>query len=98
MIRRRALLAVLAGASPGLPFPARTPQPTSRRRIGVLPDHEAPDLEGQAEVGAFREELRKLGWIAGENLQIQYRSGAVEGDLLRTAAAEMLALNPEVVL
>jgi ABC-type uncharacterized transport system substrate-binding protein len=97
-MRRRDFLAAGSAALIGLPLFARAQQPHRARRIGILHDYEAADPEGQAQIGAFREEMRKLGWIEGENLQIQIRSGAVTGDLVRTAAAEMVALKPEVVL
>src|ERR1044071_7445187 len=76
----------------------QTMNAASMRRIGILHDYEAADPEGKTQIGAFREELRKLGWIEGENLQIQYRSAAVEGDLVRKAAAELIMLKPDVVL
>jgi len=96
-VRRREVIAFLCGVV-GWPLAARAQQPASKRRIGILHDYEAADPEGKAQIGAFREELRKLGWIEGENLQIEYRSGAVEGDLVRKAAAELIVLKPDIVL
>ena len=97
-MRRRDFLAAGAGAVIGLPLAARAQQPQRARRIGVLHDYEAADPKGHAQIAALREELRKLGWIKGENLEIQYRSGVVEGDQLHAAAAELLALKPDAVL
>ena len=96
-MRRREVIAALGGAV-GWPLASRAQQPASMRRIGILHDYEAADPEGKTQIGEFREELRKLGWIEGENLQIQYRSAAVEGDLVRKAAAELIMLKPDVVL
>src|SRR3954464_8526741 len=97
-MRRRDLFAVAASMAALRPLIARAQQPERMRRIGILHDYDPADPEGQAQIGAFREALQKLGWVAGDNLQIQYRSGAVEGDQLRTAAAEILALKPDAVL
>jgi len=96
-VRRREVIAFLCGAV-GWPLAARAQQPASKRRVGILHDYEAADPEGKTQIGAFREELRKWGWIEGENLEIEYRSAAVEGDLVRKAAAELIMLKPDVVL
>jgi len=68
------------------------------RRIGVLHDYAEADPEGRVQVVAFRAELEKLGWIEGRNVRIDYRSGAADADALRTYAAEMIALAPDLVL
>src|SRR6516165_10453034 len=68
------------------------------RRIGMLNDYGEADSVGQAQVAAFREELHKLGWTEGGNLQIDYRSAAADADLVRTYAAEMVARGPDVVM
>jgi putative ABC transport system substrate-binding protein len=97
-VRRREVIATLGGVAVGWPLALRAQQPASMRRIGILHDYEAVDPEGKTQISAFSEQLRKLGWIEGENLEIQYRSAAVEGDLVRNAAAELITLKPEVVL
>lgn len=96
-MRRRDFVSVM-GACALWPLRVRAQQPMPVRRIGIVQDYEPTDPEGQAQLAVFRDELRKFGWIEGDNLRIEYRSGAVESDLLRSVAAEMLALKPEVVL
>jgi len=68
------------------------------KRIGVLHDYPEADLEGQAQIAAFRQELRTLGWTEGGNVRIEYRSAAVDADQVRRYAAEMVVLEPDVVL
>jgi putative ABC transport system substrate-binding protein len=97
-MRRRGLLAMICGASVGWPLTVRAQQPERMRQIGVLHDYDPADPEGQAQIAAFRGELQKFGWIDGDNLQVQYRSGAVENELLRTLVTEMLAFKPDVIL
>jgi putative tryptophan/tyrosine transport system substrate-binding protein len=52
----------------------------------------------RAMVAAFREQLRHLGWTESENFRIELRFG--EGDLARgrALAAELVAMNPDVLL
>ena len=60
MMNRRDAIAVLSGAA-AWPLAARA-QPAERmRRVGVLMGYAENDLEAQAWVAAFREELEKLG-------------------------------------
>ena len=39
-------------------------------RIGVLMPYPANDLEGQARIGAFQQELQQLGWAIGRNVRV----------------------------
>jgi putative tryptophan/tyrosine transport system substrate-binding protein len=46
---------------------------------------------------AFKERLRQLGWIEGQNLRIDIRWNA--GDALaRTYAAQLIGLMPDVIV
>jgi putative ABC transport system substrate-binding protein len=98
-VNRRELFALL-GSTAALSWPvsARAQQPERMRRIGVLHDYAEGDPEGQAQITAFRQELQKLGWMNGGNVQIDYRAGAADADSVRTYAAELVAHGPHVVL
>ena len=56
------------------------------------------DKEIQERVRTFKEELRKLGWTAGINVQFDERWTMDNMDLIRAAAANLLELKPDVVL
>ncbi|MFL6828157.1 MAG: hypothetical protein ACJ8E2_17015, partial [Bradyrhizobium sp.] len=71
-LKRREFIAML-GSAAAWPFAARAQQGDRMRRVGVLIQFAESDPEGQARVAAFREELQKLGWSIGGNLQIDYR-------------------------
>jgi ABC-type uncharacterized transport system substrate-binding protein len=49
-------------------------------------------------VRAFREELRKRGWAASVNAQFDERWTSDNMDLIRSAAANLVELNPDVIL
>lgn len=97
-MRRRELMTLVAGSAAVWPVRSRAQQTDRMRRIGILHDFAENDPEGQAQVAAFREELRKLAWTEGGNTRIDYRSAAVDADLVRKYAAEMIALGPDVVV
>jgi putative ABC transport system substrate-binding protein len=94
-IRRRDFITLLGGAAAAWPLAARAQQP---RRIGALLDGVVTDAIRQARVKNFTEQLRKLGWIEGQNLRSEYRWDNAEPALSRSYAAELVALAPDVIL
>jgi putative ABC transport system substrate-binding protein len=68
------------------------------RRIGILMPFPPTNAEMQARVRAFREELRKRGWAASVNAQFDERWTSDNMDLIRSAAANLVELNPDVIL
>jgi putative tryptophan/tyrosine transport system substrate-binding protein len=96
-LKRREFMTLLGGAAAAWPLGARA-QPTERvRRIGALMGFAENDPQSQAEITAFRQGLQRLGWM-GRNIRIAYRWGQGETDRTRTAAGELIALQPEAVL
>jgi putative tryptophan/tyrosine transport system substrate-binding protein len=89
---------LIAGSAGAWSLRSRAQQTSKTRHIGILHDSLEGDPEGQAEVAAFREQLRKLDWIEGGNVHIDYRSAAADADLVGKYAAEMIALGPDVVV
>jgi putative ABC transport system substrate-binding protein len=97
-MRRRDFITLLGGTAATWPLAARAQQIQQMRRIAVLMVMGADDPEGQARVAAFVQGLQQLGWIVGQNLQIDYRWAGVNAEELRKYAAELVALKPDVIL
>lgn len=93
-MNRREFIALIGGAS-AVPLVAQAQQSERIRRIGVLMPFAKDNLEVQARIAAFLQELRRLGWTDGRNLQIEYRWDT--GDL-RKAATELVTLSPDAIL
>jgi putative tryptophan/tyrosine transport system substrate-binding protein len=93
---RRDFITLLGGAA-AWPLAARAQQAERMRRIGVLLQFSESDLAGQARIAAFGEELQKLGWSIGGNLQIDYRWAVSNEERARSVAAELLELTPDVI-
>ena len=72
-------------------------QPSKMRRIGVLMSFAVNDPEGLSRAAALENGLRKLGWIKGHNLRIEYR-WAGNPEVLRTGATELLGMTPDLIL
>jgi len=95
-IGRREFVALLASTA-AWPLAARAQHSERMRRIGVLMGLVANDPEAQSRVAAFENGLRELGWVKGRNLSIEYR-WAGDGKGLRGHVAEMLAMEPDLIL
>jgi len=96
-MRRREFLGVLTGAAL-LSHVARAQQADGMRRIGILVPASSTDLKFQIQVQAFEQELKKFGWLIGQNVQIETRWGTDNLNEIRRSAAELVALKPDVIL
>ena len=67
-------------------------------RVGVLMGPAESDPEAQTRVAAFRDGLRKLGWIDGQNVRIDYRWGGGDGARIKAYAAELVERAPGVIV
>jgi putative ABC transport system substrate-binding protein len=87
-IQRRQFL-IAAGASVAVRF-ARAQQRVTAQRIGYL-----GGVPGQPPTSAFQAGLRDLGWIDGQNLVIEWRTGTPRYPEL---AMELVALKPDLIV
>lgn len=97
-MRRREFIRVVGGAAATWPLGAHAQQAERTRRIGILLATTAGDAEFQTFVGAFLQELQKLGWSIGGNLRIDTRWATGNASEIRRHAAELVAIAPDVIL
>jgi putative ABC transport system substrate-binding protein len=81
-MKRREFITLLGGSAAAWPLAARAQQAGRKRRTGVLMAYAENDREYQSHLAAFREELQKLGWTEGRNIQIDYRWAAADPELM----------------
>ena len=96
-MRRREFIALIGGAAVLRPRAARAQQANRVRRVGMLMDTAADNGEGQARVAAFRQQLKELGWSDGGNMRIDLRWGSGDVERIRSYAAELVGLAPDVI-
>jgi putative ABC transport system substrate-binding protein len=96
-MRRRDFINAICSAAALWPIAAHAQQPNRVRRIGVLMSFSESDAEARAWIAAFEAGLQSLGWGQDHNIRIDYRW--VGGDLhrLRTEAAELVGMTPDVL-
>ncbi len=94
----RQFLALVGGAAVAWPAAARAQQPERVRRIGMLQPLAPDDPEGQVRASAVKGRLKELGWTDGSNIRIDYRWTSGNAARMRTQAAELVSLKPDVLL
>ena len=77
-------------------FSAEAQQPAKIPRIGFLDNSTAAGSAVLVE--AFRQELRKLGWIEGKNIAIEYRFAEQKLERLPELAAELVRLKVDLIV
>jgi putative tryptophan/tyrosine transport system substrate-binding protein len=96
-MRRRDVLALLAGFAVPLPLAASAQQSERVRVIGVLIGLAENDPYIAPRLAGFQHGLQDLGWIDGRNVKVHYRS-AGDAARLQTFAQELVALQPDVLV
>ncbi len=95
--RRTILTGMAATLVPGA-WAAQAQQRDVMRRLGVLMGAVATDTEGQKNAAALVQGLGALGWNEGGNLRIDWRWAGGDRTLYERDAAELVALDPDVLV
>ena len=95
-MRLKILCFMLSAVPFALCMSADAQQPTKIPRIGILSLTQASVQKARIE--AFRDALRKLGYVEGQNINIEYRYGNNKSERMPGLAAEMVHLNVDVIV
>jgi putative ABC transport system substrate-binding protein len=95
----RRLLIILTLGLLMAPLAAEAQPPTPVHRIGWLStDFPPPASASQAREEAFRQGLRALGYVEGQNLVLEFRYAQGSAERLPDLAAELVRLPVEVLV
>jgi putative ABC transport system substrate-binding protein len=98
-MRRREFIALFIGISIAWPAPALAQQSGRIRRVGVLiPFESERNPSVHPVLLAFKQYLRDLGWTEGRNIQLDYRFTTQNAESIRTAAGELVASAPDIIV
>ena len=92
--RRREFITVLAGAATW----SLAANAQQVRRTGVLLGFAESDRDAQSGLKLFREELRKLGWTEGRNIEMQIHAAGGAVEPIKRFAKELVALQPDLIV
>ena len=96
-MKRREFITLIGGAAVW-PLAAQAQQAERMRRLGVLMGWPESDYKAQSWVAALREELRKLGWTEGRNIEIDTRWAAADVEPMKRFAKELVSLQPDLMV
>jgi putative tryptophan/tyrosine transport system substrate-binding protein len=97
MIGRREFITLLGVVAAGSSLAVRAEQ-TRMRRVGIVMPFGKGDTEGEARIRVFKQELAKLGWTDGGNIQFDERWPADNMELVRSHAASLVGFDPDIIL
>ena len=97
MRSRLTLVASIVLALLAAPFAVES-QPAKVARIGFLSASSLADPRTQTFVDAFRQSLRDLGWVEGQNVVIEYRWAEDKTERLPELAADLAQRKVDILL
>ena len=95
-ISRRAFLGGLVGAGLAAPLVVGAQQPERVYRVGMI--ERTPIGINAANVQAFRQGLRELGYVEGEHFVLEYRSADGQDQRFPGLAGELARLRVDLIL
>src|SRR6516164_11713298 len=96
MIGRRSFITLLGGAAATWPLAARAQQPGKIPVIGFLAGPSAG--ESRSVLAGFRQGLRQVGYVEGQNVHIAFRWAEGRYDRFPEMAAELVGLPVAVIV
>jgi putative ABC transport system substrate-binding protein len=97
VMERRKFMALMAGGLLAAPRAAEAQQAGRVYRIGSL-EAGAPDPARQAWWDVFRQRMRELGYVEGQNVTFEPRWAHDDNDRLSKLAAELVGLKMDVIV
>jgi putative ABC transport system substrate-binding protein len=97
-MRRREVILLFASTALAGSAIVRAQQTGRPRRIGVVMLYPENDPQGQLRSTAFQQQLGKLGWTVGRDIQINFKWGTGGADWVRAATKDVLSWDPDVLL
>ena len=101
-MRRREFITLLGGAAAAWPYAARAQQPATQHRIAIfhpaIPTTLLTETGGGSAWRAFFAELRRLGYVEGENLIIERYSAEGHHERYADLAREIVTRNPDLIV
>jgi putative ABC transport system substrate-binding protein len=94
-LKRRDVIALVGGAATAWPLAARAQHPAKLPVIGALVIGNTDPEQFWRE---FRQGLRDLGYVEGQNIRFEFRSAQGDASRLPELAAELVRLKVDVIV
>jgi putative ABC transport system substrate-binding protein len=93
-VRRREFIVGFGGAVASWPLSLYAQQPTRRPRLGIL-IYSTPDRDPNTQ--SFLRGIRELGYVDGQNVDIEFRYAEGKPERLPELAADLVRLKPNAI-
>jgi putative ABC transport system substrate-binding protein len=93
-MRRRDFIKVIGSTAIAWPLAAQAQKAPQIYRVGIL----APDLQFHEFLETFRQGLREVGYVEGQNITFEVGSAEGYGQRLAALANELVRLKVDVIL
>jgi putative ABC transport system substrate-binding protein len=97
-MERRTFMALVSGSLLALPLAGEAQQPRKVPRVGYLSPGSPSDPLRQRRFEAFRQGLRELGYVEGQNIAIEPRWAEGKYDQYSALAADLVRLKVDVIV
>jgi putative ABC transport system substrate-binding protein len=97
-MRRREFITLLGGAAAAWPLAANAQQGGRMRRVAILMPYAEGNRDYEPRVRVLRDELARLGWTGGVNVQFDERWTTDNLDRVRAEAANLLEAKPDAIV
>ena len=101
-MRRRDFISLVGSAAAAWPLAARAQQPSRMKRLAIVHPILPPEMMNENSESpvyrSFFSELHRLGYIEGNNLLVERRSGEGRTERYSDVARELVALKPDVMV
>jgi putative ABC transport system substrate-binding protein len=97
-MKRREFITLVGGAAASVPLAARAQNSARIHRIGVLMAYVESDREARTRAAVLREELHKLGWTEGRNVQFDTRWATASLEQIKRSAQDLVASQPDLIV
>ena len=97
-MRRRQFITLLGSGAAAWPLAAHAQQPAVKILRGVTQIGVLWPVDDDQVLAAFRQALRELGYIEGQNIAYEYRSSRGDDALLPALASELVRLDVDLIL
>jgi hypothetical protein len=89
-MQRREFITLIGGAAAAWPLAVSAQQGERMRRISLQTGLATDDAETKVRIGAFLQELQRLGWTEGRNVRIDIRGAGGNFTVARKQATSPL--------
>src|SRR5258705_6854940 len=96
-MKQRDFLLAAALMAPSIPHAIAEQSATKKRLAVVNPSVKLEDMDRDPYTRIFFDELKRLGYVEGENLIVERYSGEARLERYETVAHEVVDTNPDVI-